>query len=282
VSGVSKLSISHVDFNTVTHAGLKSYQSHPAENSSFLHSSTQIASSSSTSMSSTAKAAPFIRKRSLSPASETVSRQIPNVDKPPLIDIYVQLSERVPPEVGSVTILKALRDYHKGEPQELSFRKDDLIILVEKTNFYWWKGIIGDGEGYFPSDHVQDVDSYSRQDDPEVPPALRPAVLGRVKALLDYSASSLYDLEFCKGDIISVLDATYEDRWCGTVGGDAGWFPSNHVEALPLGLPDQQPPPSTSALTYVIAIYDYSAQSPNDLDVRKGDVIYVLEVTNKD
>lgn len=58
------------------------------------------------------------------------------------------------------------------------------------------------------------------------------ATVSRVKALFDFQPSEAGELQFRKGDIITVLESVYKDWWKGSLKGDTGIFPLNYVEKL--------------------------------------------------
>ncbi len=58
------------------------------------------------------------------------------------------------------------------------------------------------------------------------------ATVSRVKALFDFQPSEAGELQFRKGDIITVLESVYKDWWKGSLRGQTGIFPLNYVEKL--------------------------------------------------
>ncbi|KAH0556623.1 hypothetical protein GP486_005543 [Trichoglossum hirsutum] len=62
-----------------------------------------------------------------------------------------------------------------------------------------------------------------------------------VRALFDFQSSMPGDLQFRKGDVITVIGKVHKDWWKGSLQGRTGVFPSNYVEKL------DNPPPGSSA-----------------------------------
>jgi signal transducing adaptor molecule len=58
------------------------------------------------------------------------------------------------------------------------------------------------------------------------------ATVSRVRALYDFNPSESGELQFRKGDIISVVESVYKDWWRGSLHGQTGIFPLNYVEKL--------------------------------------------------
>ncbi|KAL8971149.1 MAG: hypothetical protein Q9183_001193 [Haloplaca sp. 2 TL-2023] len=58
------------------------------------------------------------------------------------------------------------------------------------------------------------------------------ATVSRVRALFDFQPSEAGELQFRKGDIITVMESVYKDWWKGSLKGQTGIFPLNYVEKL--------------------------------------------------
>lgn len=55
---------------------------------------------------------------------------------------------------------RALHDYEKQNPDELSFAQDDIITIVNDKNEGWWIGRLPSGdEGWFPVNFTEIVDA---------------------------------------------------------------------------------------------------------------------------
>jgi signal transducing adaptor molecule len=75
------------------------------------------------------------------------------------------------------------------------------------------------------------VQQYDQPAQP-VPSGTTAATVSRVRALYDFNPSEPGELQFRKGDIISVLESVYKDWWKGSLHGQTGIFPLNYVEKL--------------------------------------------------
>ncbi|PQE33724.1 hypothetical protein CJF32_00009124 [Rutstroemia sp. NJR-2017a WRK4] len=65
-----------------------------------------------------------------------------------------------------------------------------------------------------------------------VPSGTTAATVSRVRALYDFQATDADELQFRKGDIITVVGSVYKDWWRGSIRGQTGIFPLNYVEKL--------------------------------------------------
>ncbi|KAK9766343.1 hypothetical protein K7432_004643 [Basidiobolus ranarum] len=103
----------------------------------------------------------------------------------------------------------------------------------------------------------------------------------RVKALYAYEARNDNDLSFSKGSII-ILDETVDklgDWWYGRLdkSNNAGYFPSNYVEIV-AEIDDE----SDDEILKAKALYDYTAQREDEMDLNEGMVIIIVDKSDSD
>ncbi|EHN02163.1 Hse1p [Saccharomyces cerevisiae x Saccharomyces kudriavzevii VIN7] len=60
--------------------------------------------------------------------------------------------------------VRALYDLSTNEPDELSFRKDDVIIVLEQVYRDWWKGALRGKMGIFPLNYVTPIAEPSKEE----------------------------------------------------------------------------------------------------------------------
>jgi len=88
------------------------------------------------------------------------------------------------------------------------------------------------------SSRVQPGTNGQHQQSIQAAPAPQPiqgttaATVSRVRALFDFTPSEPGELQFHKGDVITVLESVYKDWWKGSLQGQTGIFPLNYVEKL--------------------------------------------------
>lgn len=56
---------------------------------------------------------------------------------------------------ATVSRVRALFDFQASEPEELSFRKGDIIAVLESVFKDWWKGFLRGQTGIFPLNYVE-------------------------------------------------------------------------------------------------------------------------------
>ena len=50
---------------------------------------------------------------------------------------------------------KAIFAYLANEPDELTIAEGDIIRVIDQSDSDWWKGLLGDNVGVFPSAYVE-------------------------------------------------------------------------------------------------------------------------------
>ncbi|KAK1812896.1 hypothetical protein LTR12_012703 [Friedmanniomyces endolithicus] len=123
----------------------------------------------------------------------------------------------------------ALYDFLATEDDELGFRKGDTITAVEERVGNSCRGTLRGKTGIFPANHVQEL-SDSRESDQPVPATSEKK--RRARALCDFNPSEELELGFRKGDIIDVIIESEQIYWWGSLRGQTGLFPADHVEEL--------------------------------------------------
>ncbi|KAI8342671.1 SH3 domain-containing protein [Chlamydoabsidia padenii] len=73
---------------------------------------------------------------------------------------------------------EAIYDY-AGEDSntDLSFRKGDMIEVIEHVNDDWWRGTLDGKTGIFPQNHVQSLPAQKQQSSPAIRPAKAPVTM---------------------------------------------------------------------------------------------------------
>ncbi|XP_054411253.1 SH3 domain-containing protein 21 isoform X2 [Pongo abelii] len=140
-------------------------------------------------------------------------------------------------------------------------------------------------------------------------PAKHPRPQRWCKVNFSYSPEQADELKLQAGEIVEMIKEIEDGWWLGKKNGQLGAFPSNFVELLDsgppsLGNPDMpsvspgpQQPPKLSSLAYdsppdylqtvshpeaYRVLFDYQPEAPDELALRRGDVVKVLSKTTED
>ncbi|KAF7732290.1 cytoskeletal protein binding protein [Apophysomyces ossiformis] len=145
-----------------------------------------------------------------------------------------------------ITICKALYDYDAQTEEELSFKEDDILYILEKDDDDWWKAQLKIPSleqigpvGLIPANYITEADS-----------------IGAVKALYDYQAQQEEELTIKEDDILILYENDDPDWFLvKSEQGHIGLVPSNYIEEINDheeasttngGLADGHPPASVS------------------------------------
>ncbi|KAG8506834.1 SH3 domain-containing protein 21 [Galemys pyrenaicus] len=211
-----------------------------------------------------------------------------------------------------------LSGYRAQKEGELSLAPGDVVRQVcEGPVRGWLRGELGGHCGLFPERLVQEIpESLRGTGAPRRPRyARRQGHLGKsrgpqrwCKVSFNYTPEQKDELKLQAGEIVEVIKEIEDGWWLGKKNGQLGAFPSNFVELLDSGppsvdnldmpsiSPDPQRPPKLSSLTYdsppdylrtvshpetCRVLFDYQPEAPDELALRRGDVVKVLRKLKK-
>ncbi|XP_047199951.1 SH3 domain-containing protein 19 isoform X1 [Hippoglossus stenolepis] len=232
--------------------------------------------------------------------------------------VITPLTADVSPPQGSATSaaggdgdglkMQVIHDFTPEGPGELGLRKGDVVTMVEPVDSDWYRGTCRGSTGFFPVNYVQ-VLSDSPKTLPERKPKPPPATASgpRCVARFDFEGEHSDELTFLEGDVIQLKEYVGDDWARGQNGVVTGIFPLNFVEVVE----DLPPPPSRqqtmprgiplpgmvaspaantefakpaqasqSSVDWVVALYDYSGRSEEDLSFQQGDCILLTKHIN--
>lgn len=72
----------------------------------------------------------------------------------PLMQTAYGINDSAVTQQPSIVKVQALYDLQANEPDELSFRKGDIIVVLEQAYRDWWKGMLRGHIGIFPMNYV--------------------------------------------------------------------------------------------------------------------------------
>lgn len=122
----------------------------------------------------------------------------------------------------------ALYDYTGTQPEDLSFKENDIINLVRRIDENWYLGEMNGKEGSVPVNFIS----------VRVPVPEDGFGSDRyVTALYPFAPETWEDLDFKEGAVIKVLSRIDQDWLYGECDGKTGQFPANFVDRIPHDLP---------------------------------------------
>ncbi|XP_033258978.2 SH3 domain-containing protein 19 isoform X1 [Orcinus orca] len=124
---------------------------------------------------------------------------------------------------------EALHSFTAETSDDLSFKRGDQILIMERVDSDWYKGRLRDREGIFPAVFVRPCPAEAKS-------TAALALKGRkAKALYDFHGENEDELSFKAGDIITELESVDDDWMSGELMGKSGIFPKTYIQFLQVG-----------------------------------------------
>lgn len=158
---------------------------------------------------------------------------------------------------------KALWNFGPVAPGDISFQKGDIFDADVDKALGWWHGCKSDQTGQFPASDVE-VIVHPRETERQI-----------VKALYDFSAQTVDELNLRKDMIFEADTFRATDRWRGYIHGFSGDFPANYVIVLSSVSSSERPTLTPQNRYKVRAHSDHFATNASELSFRAGEVIDV-------
>jgi hypothetical protein len=154
----------------------------------------------------------------------------------------------------------------------LSFKKDDLIQIIDQTRQDWWRGVLRGRTGAVPASYVRPHgDQVAKTSDAEERRGRRstivaaPDVAAKMRAAAEQQKNSkmgtaLYPflqqkpgvLNFKKGDRLTILDSSRNDWWKAELNGKLGMVPAKYIQ---LAVASPKPPVKGKCLRFVLFFF---------------------------
>eukprot|EP00002_Diphylleia_rotans_P001953 TRINITY_DN11192_c0_g1_i7.p1 TRINITY_DN11192_c0_g1~~TRINITY_DN11192_c0_g1_i7.p1 ORF type:complete len:861 (-),score=201.47 TRINITY_DN11192_c0_g1_i7:2289-4871(-) len=153
-------------------------------------------------------------------------------------------------------LLKATRDFNGSRPEHLTIKKGDMVKVIENSDASWWKGQLGDKIGFFPAGSLE---------------------MEQVVACREFTGTKAEELNFQKGDILTLLDRSDHNWWRGQHFTRIGIFPRTFVTLIPRGESGD-----LESGTKVLALKDSGNVSSDELAYSKNEIINVIDMSKPD
>ncbi|XP_013368345.1 PREDICTED: sorbin and SH3 domain-containing protein 2 isoform X3 [Chinchilla lanigera] len=204
---------------------------------------------------------------------------------------------------------KAVYDFKAQTSKELSFKKGDTVYILRKIDQNWYEGEHHGRVGIFPISYVEKLTPPEKAQPARPPPPAQPGEIGEAIAKYNFNADTNVELSLRKGDRIILLKRVDQNWYEGKIPGTnrQGIFPVSYVEVVKKnikGAEDYPNPPIphsySSDRIYSLssnkpqrpvftheniqgggepfqALYNYTPRNEDELELREGDVIDVME-----
>nr|XP_031548445.1 SH3 domain-containing protein 19 isoform X4 [Vicugna pacos] len=121
---------------------------------------------------------------------------------------------------------EALHSFTAETSDDLSFKRGDRILILERVDPDWYKGRLRDREGIFPAIFVRPCPADAKSTAAFAPKGRK------AKALYDFHGENEDELSFKAGDIITDLESVDDDWMSGELMGRSGIFPKTYIQFL--------------------------------------------------
>uniref|UniRef100_A0A8C3VAP1 Sorbin and SH3 domain containing 2 n=1 Tax=Catharus ustulatus TaxID=91951 RepID=A0A8C3VAP1_CATUS len=196
------------------------------------------------------------------------------------------------------------------DKEVLSFKKGDTVYILRKIDQNWYEGEHHGRVGIFPISYVEKLSPPEKAQPARPPPPAQIGEIGEAVAKYNFSADTNVELSLRKGDRVILLKRVDQNWYEGKIPGTnkQGIFPVSYVEVIkknPSKSVDDYPGPpipqsyssdrihqlsSTKPQRPVLshenihgggepfqALYNYTPRNEDELELREGDVIDVME-----
>ncbi|XP_060097867.1 dynamin-binding protein isoform X1 [Heteronotia binoei] len=205
-------------------------------------------------------------------------------------------------------LLVCTSNFTSQEPGSLTLQRGDLVVLDGSVASPWLQGRNYWGaRGFFPSSCVRELclSAYGPRSPYGAIQEIPSYALGQARAVMNLSAQLEEELDFREGDVITIIGIPEPGWFEGELRGRRGIFPEGFVELLgPLkpnsagdetlsfethkinGVKDVHPQAEEKSWSngeelpgpYGVALYQFQALEPAELDFEVGDRIQILGV----
>lgn len=205
---------------------------------------------------------------------------------------------------------RAVYDFKAQTSKELSFKKGDTVYILRKIDQNWYEGEHHGRVGIFPISYVEKLSPPEKAQPARPPPPAQIGEIGEAVAKYNFNADTNVELSLRKGDRVILLKRVDQNWYEGKIPGTnkQGIFPVSYVEVIKKnpskGVDDYPDPPipqsyssdrihhlsSTKPQRPVLshenihgggepfqALYNYTPRNEDELELREGDVIDVME-----
>ncbi|XP_025936565.1 sorbin and SH3 domain-containing protein 2 isoform X1 [Apteryx rowi] len=205
---------------------------------------------------------------------------------------------------------RAVYDFKAQTSKELSFKKGDTVYILRKIDQNWYEGEHRGRVGIFPISYVEKLSPPEKAQPARPPPPAQIGEIGEAIAKYSFSADTNVELSLRKGDRVILLKQVDQNWYEGRIPGTnrQGIFPVSYVEVIKKNAskstddcPDPPIPQSYSSdrIHHLSstkpqrpvfahenihtggepfqALYNYTPRNEDELELREGDVIDVME-----
>ncbi|XP_035516466.1 SH3 domain-containing protein 19 isoform X2 [Morone saxatilis] len=181
-------------------------------------------------------------------------------------------------------------DYNGSNTGELSFQKNEVLLLLEEIDHNTFECQVGDTRGRVHKSRIKVItplDPVSHMSPPQDAGSGGGGNGLKVQAIHDFNPEGPGELGLRAGDVVNMVEQVDSDWYRGTCRGSTGFFPANYVKVLsnsPKPLPERKAKPPSAAVSgpRCVARFDFEGEHSDELSFSEGDVIQLKEFVGHD
>ncbi|XP_077460594.1 sorbin and SH3 domain-containing protein 2-like isoform X2 [Stigmatopora argus] len=185
---------------------------------------------------------------------------------------------------------RAIYDFKAQTAKELTFKKGDAVNVIRQIDNNWYEGEHRGRVGIFPIAYVEKTTSAEKPQPSRPPPPAHVREIGQAVARYNFNADTNVELSLRKGERVTVIRQVDQNWYEGKIpdSGKQGIFPVAYVDLLKRADPHGYRGHGTPVTRLVQealhgggdpfqAAYNYAPRNEDELELREGDVIDVME-----
>uniref|UniRef100_A0A8C7P9B8 SH3 domain containing 19 n=1 Tax=Oncorhynchus mykiss TaxID=8022 RepID=A0A8C7P9B8_ONCMY len=175
-------------------------------------------------------------------------------------------------------------DYSGRDTGELSFQKNELLLLIEQLDHKTFECQVGDIRGRVQKSHMKVITPLSNAPTkPALTVGSRRGSSGlQVQVLHDFTPEGPGELGLREGDVVTNVEQVDSEWYRGSCRGSSGFFPVSYVKVMSnaptlTNTKKARPPPATVSGPRCVARFDFEGEQSDELTFSEGDVIQLKE-----
>uniref|UniRef100_A0AAV2LKD1 SH3 domain-containing protein n=1 Tax=Knipowitschia caucasica TaxID=637954 RepID=A0AAV2LKD1_KNICA len=191
----------------------------------------------------------------------------------------------------------AANDYNGSSSGELSFQKNEVLVLLNTIDPNTYECQVGDRRGRVHRSSLKVITPLTTASDDSATQGGKQTTLGNgltVKVLHDFNPENPGELGLKAGDVVTMVEQVDSEWYRGTCRGSSGFFPINYVQVQyslsesHLGANSPRPPDRTAkpAATVsgprCVARFDFEGEHSDELSFSEGDTIQLKAFVGQD
>ncbi|XP_034544266.1 SH3 domain-containing protein 19 [Notolabrus celidotus] len=174
-------------------------------------------------------------------------------------------------------------DYNGSNTGELSFQKNEVLLLLEEIDHNTFECQVGDAKGRVNKARMKVITPLSSVSHMPPPQSTGSGGSGlKVQAVHDFNPAGPGELGLRAGDVVTMVEQVDNQWYNGTCRGSTGFFPINHVKVLSNSPKPPRPQPAAVSGPRCVARFDFDSEQSDELSFSEGDMIQLSEYFGDD